>query len=122
VVSSSDSETSVEVVEDSPCCSLPHERRPDCSDETHHWYTEDEKDIQPVDVFVPIVSRQRGVCNVWLLGVILLVPVGLVFAGHGGGLRGEEFRLDGLHADCGLMGRHRRKGVGCSSDREIQVE
>lgn len=111
MVTSGDTETSVEVVDDSPNCSLPLQRSPVGLNTTKSWDTKNQEDIEPVDVLVPVRPRDGLVSDVWLLWVVLRVSVGLILAGHGRRLRGEEFWLDCLHAGGGLVRGH---GCGCS--------
>jgi len=106
MVASSDTETSVEVVDDSPNCSLPPQRSPVSLNAAECWDTENQKDIEPVDVLVPVRPRDRLISNVWLLWVVLWVSVGFILAGHSRRLRREEFWLDCLHASRGLVRRH----------------
>lgn len=71
VVASGDTKTSVEVVDDSPDCGLPLEGSPVSLNTAESWDTEDQEDIEPVDVLVPVRPRHGLICDVWLLRVVL---------------------------------------------------
>ena len=108
VVTSGDTETSSEVEGDGPDGSLQVERSPVGGDEAAHGDANDESDIEPVDVLVPVLLCQGSLSDVRLLGVVLCVPDRLlrVRLGGGGRLAGQESRVNGLHASGGLVGRH----------------
>jgi len=65
---SSDSQTGQEVVNECPDCRLPLKRRPVCGDHAIDGYSNDQGNVEPVDVFVPVVSGQRLVGDVLLFG------------------------------------------------------
>jgi len=77
VISCCDTKTGAEVVDDGPKGGLPKEWGPDGLDDADSGDTEDEEDIEPVDMFVPVLLRDRLVCDVRLLGIVLWIPVGL---------------------------------------------
>ena len=74
VIASCDSEAGAEVVADGPDGRLPPQWCPDGRDETGNWNADDEDDIEPVDVLVPVLLRHRSLGDVRLLGVVFLVP------------------------------------------------
>jgi hypothetical protein len=108
MVTGSDTETSGEVEGDGPDGGLQVERSPVCGDETTHGNADDENDIEPVHVLVPVLLCHGSLGDVRLLRVVLCVPDRLlrVRLGCGGGLARQESRVDGLHASGGLVGRH----------------
>lgn len=65
---SSDSQTSQEVVNECPDGRLPLKRRPVCGNHAVDGNSNNEGDVEPVDVLVPVVSGQRLVCDVQLFG------------------------------------------------------
>jgi len=84
MVASCDAETGREIVCYGPDGGLELERNPPGLDEAVDGDGDDEDDIEPVDVLVPIRLGDRRLCDVWLLGVIFGVSVWLVGSGHGG--------------------------------------
>ena len=119
MVTGSDTETSREVEGDGPDGSLQVEGSPVGGDEAAHGNADDENDIEPVHVLVPVLLCHGSLGDVRLLRVVLCVPDRLlrVLLGGGRGLAGQESRVDGLHAGGGLVGRHvvRCTGGGGSS-------
>ena len=71
-LTSCDAETSHEVVGNCPDGRLQLERCPVRCDETVDWKANDESDVQPVDMFVPVGLRNWLLGDVRLLGVVLL--------------------------------------------------
>ena len=65
-------------------------------------YPNDEHNVEPVDVLIPVLPRNGKLCDVWLLWVIGFVAVWLALLGHWRGLGGKVLRLDGLVADNSL--------------------
>jgi hypothetical protein len=59
-------ETSAEVVANRPNGRLEFQGRPDGSNAPHERDSSDEVDIEPIDMLVPVVQGDGGVCNVWL--------------------------------------------------------
>lgn len=74
VVAGGDTEASGKVEGDGPDGSLEVERCPVGGDETAHGNANDEDDIEPVDVLVPVLLCHGSLSDVRLLGVIGLVP------------------------------------------------
>ena len=123
VVASSDTETGSEVVSDCPDGGVAVKRSPPSLDQTHEGNADDEEDIEPVNMLVPVGLGHRGVGDVRpdrglvshqlkaridansLLGVVSLVTIGLVLGSHGRTLL-DEVRIDSHHASGGLVGRH----------------
>lgn len=70
-----DSQARHKVVGHGPDGGLPVERRPHCLDATDERDAHDQKDIQPVNVFVPILLRHRCFCDVFLRRIVGLVAV-----------------------------------------------
>lgn len=123
VVSRSDSETGCEVVGDGPDGGRQTERSPPSSDKTDHRDADNQGDVEPVDVLVPILLGHGHVGDVrpkrvlvrfstranWgcrsLLGVVVLVTVGFRGLCHGRWLR-HLGRVDCHHAGSRLVGRH----------------
>jgi hypothetical protein len=68
-LTSCDSQTSEEVVDDRPNGRLQLQRYPESLDAPGEGNTEDENDIQPVDMLVPVLASHLSVGNVHLLGV-----------------------------------------------------
>ena len=67
MVTGCDTETGHEVVDEGPDGGLPLERSPVCLNDTIEWNTDNESDIEPVDVFVPVEPGHRLVGDVRLL-------------------------------------------------------
>ena len=124
MVASGDTETSPEVIDDRPESSLPLQRCPEGSDTAGEGDTDDEDDlfamsaitlrkarlldrtyVEPVNVLVPVGLGDRCVGDVWLLGVVVGVAVGLAGRSHGR-LLVDELRLDGEVASHSLGGGH----------------
>jgi hypothetical protein len=61
--------------------------------------------VEPVDVLVPVGLGDGCFGDVWLLGVVLGVAVGLRGARHGSWLL-DVVGVDGHHAGGRLVGRH----------------
>ena len=76
-LTSCDSQTSHKVICYSPDCGLPLQRCPVCRNAAIDWDTNDQGDIEPVDMFVPIGSGDGLFGNVWLLWIVLFVSVWL---------------------------------------------
>ena len=74
VVTSCDSEPGAEIVGNSPDGRLPPQWCPDGGDEAGKRDADDENDIKPVDMLVPVLPRQRRLGDVRLLGVVFLIP------------------------------------------------
>lgn len=66
--------------------------------------------IEPIDVLVPVLPRNREICDVWLLRVIFGVAVGLSSASHRRRLR-DVLRVHGELAGDGLVRRHDGEAV-----------
>ena len=123
MVASGDTETSCEVVSNCPDGGVTVERSPPGLDQTQEGNANNQEDVEPVDVLVPVGLGHGGVGDVRpeellisnqltlpididsLLGVISLVTVGLILRSHGRTLLGEV-RVDSHHASGGLVGRH----------------
>lgn len=98
-----DAEAGAEIPDDRPKGGLPIERREEGLDEAIDGNTNNECDIEPVDMLVPVPFRDGLVCDVWLLGVVGFAPIGLRLLSHWGWLRAEILGLDSVHASCILM-------------------
>lgn len=70
VVTSCDTEASGKVVEDGEDGGLEVERSPDGLDAAVDRNTHDEGDVQPVDMFVPVVFGYGSFGDVRFLGVV----------------------------------------------------
>lgn len=75
-LTSSDSETAVEVVDESEDGSVELERHPVRGDEAGHGNEDDEGGVEPVDMLVPVGPRHGQLGNVRLLGPGLLLNTG----------------------------------------------
>jgi hypothetical protein len=108
MVAGSDTETSGEVEGDRPDGGLQVERSPVGGDETAHGDADDENDIEPVHVLVPVLLCHGSLGDVRLLRVVLCVSDRLLRVWLGGGRRltRQVSRVDGHHAGGGLVGRH----------------
>jgi hypothetical protein len=108
MVSGGNTEASGEVEGDRPDGGLQVQRGPVCGDETAHRNANDEDDIEPVDVLVPVLLCHWSLGDVGLLGVVVLVPDRLLRVGLGCSRRlaGQVGRVNGRHAGYGLMRRH----------------
>lgn len=82
VVTGCDTETGHEIVRDRPYCGLPGEWCPVRLNETSERHADDEDDVQPVDVLVPVRRGDGLLGDVTLRGIVLLVTVGLGWLGH----------------------------------------
>ncbi len=71
-LTSCDTETSHEVVGNCPDGRLQLERCPVCRDEAVDRKANDQSDVQPVDMFVPVGLRNWLLGDVRLLGIVLL--------------------------------------------------
>ena len=78
MVSGGDSQTSSEVVGNGPNGGLEIERSPGRVDQTNDWNTDDESDVEPVDVLVPVLACDWGVGDVSLVWTVVLVAVWLI--------------------------------------------
>lgn len=116
MVSCGDTETSSEVVDNGPEGSLPKEWSPDGLNAAEGRNTENEENIEPVDVFEPVLLSDGLFGDVRLLGIVLWVPVRLRLACLSRRLLGLELRLDGKHASSWLVGRHNECGTSQSND------
>jgi hypothetical protein len=76
-LTSCDTKTSHKVVCDSPDSGLPLERRPVRSNESIERNSHNESNVKPVDVFVPVRSRDGLLSDMRFLGVVLLVTIWL---------------------------------------------
>ena len=76
VISSCDSQTGGEVIQNGKDGCLQVQRRPPGLDAAVYGNANDEGDIEPVDVLVPIRLGHGRLCDVWLLGVIFRASVG----------------------------------------------
>jgi len=114
VVAGGNTEASGEVEGNGPDGSLQVERCPVGGNEAAHGNANDEDDIEPVDVLVPVLLCHGSLSDVRLLGVVGLVPDGLlrVRLGCSRRLAGEVGRVHGGHAGDGLMRRHLVGGKG----------
>ncbi|KAI6876604.1 Acyl-CoA [Hortaea werneckii] len=109
VVAGGDTEAGSEVVRNCPDSGLPPQRRPRGGDETSDGNADNEDDIEPVDMLVPVFLGQRRLGDVWLLRVIVLVPDRLLWCWLGlstGDVRQLGW-VDSRHAGRRLMRRHR---------------
>jgi hypothetical protein len=82
LLTSCNTEASHEIVRNCPDGCLQLERCPVGCDETVDWKANNEGDIQPVDVLVPVGLRNGLLGDVRLLGIVLLVAVRLRRFGH----------------------------------------
>jgi hypothetical protein len=71
VVTSSDTETSVDIVEDSPESGLQLERNPVGGDEANQGNKNNKCCVEPVDVLRPVAPGHRSVGNVRLVDILL---------------------------------------------------
>lgn len=77
MVTCGDTETGHEVVGNGPDGSLELKWRPKSLNATIQRNADDEIDIQPVDMLIPVRLIDGGIGDVRLLGVILGVSIGL---------------------------------------------
>lgn len=82
MVAGSDTKTGREIVGNGPDGGRKTERRPVGSDEASNRNTDNEGDVEPVDVLVPILSRDREISDVRLARVVGLVSVWLLLLGR----------------------------------------
>jgi hypothetical protein len=73
-LTSCDAQTGHEVVYDRPDSRLPLERSPEGGNEAVQGHKEDERNIDPVDMLVPIVDGHGLFSDVRFRGIILLAP------------------------------------------------
>lgn len=71
MVTSSDAETSVNVVEDSPESSLELERNPVGGDESGQGNEDNQRGVEPVDVLRPVAPGHGSIGNMDLVGILL---------------------------------------------------
>lgn len=69
LLTSCDAQSSEEVVDDCPDSSLQLQRHPESLDTAGDGNADDESDVQPVDVLVPVLASHLSIGNVHLLGV-----------------------------------------------------
>lgn len=122
MVSSGDAQTSGKVVGNSPDGSFELQGSPVGRNTSSQWDADNEVDIQPVDVFVPVRSGHWCLCDVNFLGVIFGISVGLRRFGHGRGLGGSEFGFDGQVASSRLRGRHVEDMRSTDAERKRLVQ
>lgn len=72
MVAGRNAQTGPVVVDDGPDGGLQLQRRPVGRDEAAQGNEDDEGDIEPVDVLVPVGPRDGQVGDVWLLGIVAL--------------------------------------------------
>ena len=108
MISSCNAQAGSEVVGHSPDGGLPFEWCPEGGNDATDGDADNENDIEPVDVLVPVLLCHGGLSDVRLLGVVGLVPDRLLRVRLGGsrGLAGEVGRVHGGHAGDRLMRRH----------------
>lgn len=82
MVTGSNAETGAEVVDDGKQRRLPFQWCPEGVDETSNGHTDNQGDVQPVDVLVPVLPRHGSLGDVRLFRVVFRVSVGLILAGH----------------------------------------
>lgn len=92
VLTSSDAETSVEVVDDGKSESLEVERHPVGRDEAHDGDNDDEEGVEPVDMLIPVAPGHGRISNVNFLVPGASTAERLVV----GGAIGEGLSLLGL--------------------------
>jgi hypothetical protein len=95
-----------EVVGNSPDGGLELERDPPGLHAAVEGDADDEGDVEPVDVLVPVRTGHGGFCDMWLLRVVLGVSVGFRGFGGGGWLGGHVFWFDSQVASSWQTGRH----------------
>lgn len=64
VHTSCDAQSSEEIVENSPDSSVEPQRHPEGLDATVQGNSQDEKGVEPIDMFVPVTASEGGVCDV----------------------------------------------------------
>ena len=68
---SSDAETGHEVVGKGPDGGLPVQRSPVGHDHTVDWNTDNESDVKPVNVLIPVRGSHWKLSDVWLRWIVL---------------------------------------------------
>lgn len=116
-------QSSSEVVQHRENGGLQVQWRPESLNATSNWDADNEDDIEPVDVLVPVLLGHGRLGDVWLLGVISgisdrLLWVWLRLGRRGGGL---ELRVHGVVGLAGLLGRHVDGGVGRGLGNKVSV-
>lgn len=84
MVTGRDTKTSCEVIGNSPDGSLELERGPVCCNQAVDRKANDQSDIEPIDVFVPVRLRDGLFGDVRLLRIVLLVTIWLGWLCHAG--------------------------------------
>ncbi len=69
-LTSCDTQTGHEVISNGPDSCFPLQRCPDCLDEAIDGDADDEDDIQPVNVLVPVLSRDGALGDVRFLRIV----------------------------------------------------
>ena len=77
MVASCDTKTGHEVVDDSEECCLPFHWCEEGTDDTDDGYVDDESDVKPIHMFVPVLLGHGRVCDVWFSRIIVSITVGL---------------------------------------------
>ena len=105
----SDTEPGHEVVQNGPDGRLPVQRRPESHDAAHHGKKDDEGDVEPVDVLVPVGPGQGSLGDVRLGAILSWPPASRRrLAGHvGQWLRSESRRT--RHCLTGAVGERPTK-------------
>ena len=70
MVACCDTETGSEVIGDGPDCGRSAERSPESGDATNDRDANNQNDIEPVDVLVPVLSGHRRIGDVRLIWVV----------------------------------------------------
>lgn len=107
VVSCGDTKAGSKVIDNGPNECRKTKRSPGSVDESDDWDNEDEDDVKPIDVLVPILFRHWLIGDVWLAWAVFLVAIWL--RGLGLGVTSLVGQLEGVnshHALGGLVGRH----------------
>ena len=65
-----DTKTSHEIICHGPDRRLPLQRHPPSLDQTIDRYANDECDVQPVNMLVPVGLGDGGLSDVWFLGIV----------------------------------------------------
>lgn len=76
-LTSCDAQTGCKVVQHGKHECLHLQRDPPSLDHAIQWNADDESDIEPVDMFVPVGFGDGSLSDVLLLGVVRFVPVWL---------------------------------------------
>jgi len=107
MVSGGDAQTSPVVVDDGPDEGGRAERRPERSDAANQGNSQNENDIEPIDVLVPVLAGHRCLGDVHLFGVVLDIADGVVGGSISGGHGSRQLGgVDGEIARGRLRGRH----------------